>query len=126
MSDNEDVWEEEEVLDDDDDDFNRPTIDRFAFDDDDDDAGNIAASSNIPPPPPPPKKARLGGSAADDELVPYNNIVGRNPDTVRREYAVTDAVSYYNQVALWTMLYARATQGHAIPPLIFDPDKQTM
>ena len=48
-----------------------------------------------------------------------------NPQLFRPGYVVTDNVSYYNLVALMTLLHAHSTEGISIP-VVFDKNDQSL
>ncbi len=92
------------------------SIDCFALDEDEDDVGG-------------PPTATLGSTSAVQFKVPsvpdgphfvphQQNHDDDQCDAVRPEYLLIDNVSYYNLGALWTLLYARRTQGLKIPAVI--------
>lgn len=64
-------------------------------------------------------------SMADNHLVPFEMIPQSNVDAIRPEHAVVDAVSYYNHLALLTLMYANVTQGISTP-VIYDAKNQRM
>lgn len=102
------------------------SIDNFALEEDDDvfDAAGRQNTEFATPAPPRPRFASLGSS--QNQLAPFQaNMPNRNPNAVRPEYATIDSVSYYNETALWTLLYLKMTQGIAIPA-VFDEHKQKM
>ena len=48
------------------------------------------------------------------------------PPPVRREYLRVDGASIFLQEAQLVCLYAKATQGHMVPPVIYDEQRQGM
>ncbi len=122
-SDNEEnEYEAEEDIEDDLDDTGNNkrfrSIDEFALDEDEDD--NDKKRQEIARP-------RFATSSSTiTELAPYQpSVPNRNPNAVRPEYATIDAVAYYDQTALWSLMYMKVTQGIPIPS-VFDAQKQKM
>ena len=99
----------------------RISIDSFPLDDgDDDDNGNNAAVLfQAPRPLPPPASQILNKDASF--LVPYV----QQKLNVRPEYQLVDNVSYYNHLALYTLMYGKITQGISTP-VIYDAKAQKM
>lgn len=56
----------------------------------------------------------------------FAEAVPTQPPPVRREYLRVDGASIFLQEAQLVCLYAKATQGHMVPPVIYDEQRQGM
>lgn len=97
----------------------RTSVDQFEFEVDEDNHYDTKPVFAVPAP------VTRQRNANDNHLVPFEAIPNRDVNAVRPEHAVIDAISYYNQVGLWTLMYAHVTQGIAVPA-VFDAKNQKM
>ena len=93
------------------------SVDQFAFDEDAAEDNRLFMSTSQQPPQLP---------QYHESLFPYQPIPQQDKDSMRAEYTVVTAVANYNLLSLFTLQYARVTQGTKVPPVVFDANTQRL